>query len=301
VLKKNASLLLSRFGVNTFGAKTFLTLTTDNKGEEQISRSKFNDLIDGKVIMLKDSQGEPYAIQLVYDAEQKPKESKSYKYSWEMAKGGMISPVAIKDMVRIYNEYEADFPAPYGNVMGLSSLEDDAIYELEMFENKDYEIYDGKAIREQFFKAGDIVSVKFGSLLDENESFLTEIVPENQTYKVIDFADYPRSNSLVYIESEDGKFYYVEGAMVIKPREKYEYKEPKKYKYSWEMAKGGIVAPVSVGDGAYTAAGSVINEDVPAGAIGIGRARQINILGWVLRKRKGSKSADAAKNAGASE
>jgi bifunctional UDP-N-acetylglucosamine pyrophosphorylase/glucosamine-1-phosphate N-acetyltransferase len=62
-----------------------------------------------------------------------------------------------------------------------------------------------------------------------------------------------------------------------------------------------LVAPVSVGDGAYTAAGSVINEDVPAGAIGIGRARQINILGWVLRKRKGSKSADAAKNAGASE
>ena len=57
----------------------------------------------------------------------------------------------------------------------------------------------------------------------------------------------------------------------------------------------------SLRDGAYTAAGSVINEDVPAGAIGIGRARQINILGWVLRKRKGSKSADAAKNAGASE
>ncbi len=62
-----------------------------------------------------------------------------------------------------------------------------------------------------------------------------------------------------------------------------------------------LVAPVAIGDGAYTAAGSVINEDVPAGAIGIGRARQINILGWVLRKRKGSKSADAAKNAGASE
>lgn len=62
-----------------------------------------------------------------------------------------------------------------------------------------------------------------------------------------------------------------------------------------------LVAPVTIGDGAYTAAGSVINEDVPAGAIGIGRARQINILGWVLRKRKGSKSADAAKNAGASE
>jgi bifunctional UDP-N-acetylglucosamine pyrophosphorylase/glucosamine-1-phosphate N-acetyltransferase len=55
-----------------------------------------------------------------------------------------------------------------------------------------------------------------------------------------------------------------------------------------------LVAPVSIGDGAYTAAGSVITEDVPAGALGIGRARQSNILGWVLKKRKGSKSAEAA-------
>jgi bifunctional UDP-N-acetylglucosamine pyrophosphorylase/glucosamine-1-phosphate N-acetyltransferase len=62
-----------------------------------------------------------------------------------------------------------------------------------------------------------------------------------------------------------------------------------------------LVAPVSVGDGAYTAAGSVINEDVPAGAMGIGRARQVNILGWVLKKRKNSKSAAAAKKAGAKE
>ena len=62
-----------------------------------------------------------------------------------------------------------------------------------------------------------------------------------------------------------------------------------------------LVAPVTIGDGAYTAAGSVINEDVPAGAIGIGRARQVNILGWVLKKRKDSKSAAAAKKAGAKE
>ena len=62
-----------------------------------------------------------------------------------------------------------------------------------------------------------------------------------------------------------------------------------------------LVAPVSIGDGAYTAAGSVVNEDVPAGAIAIARSRQVNILGWVLRKRKGSKSAAAAKKAGAKE
>lgn len=55
-----------------------------------------------------------------------------------------------------------------------------------------------------------------------------------------------------------------------------------------------LVAPVSIGDGAYTAAGSVITEDVPPGAMGVGRAKQSNILGWVLRKRSGTKSAEAA-------
>lgn len=56
-----------------------------------------------------------------------------------------------------------------------------------------------------------------------------------------------------------------------------------------------LVAPICVGDGAYTAAGSVITENVPAGAIGVGRARQRNVIGWVLRKRAGSNSAQAAK------
>jgi len=55
-----------------------------------------------------------------------------------------------------------------------------------------------------------------------------------------------------------------------------------------------LVAPVTIGDGAYTAAGSVITEDVPAGALGIARAKQSNILGWVLKKRKDTKSAEAA-------
>ena len=56
-----------------------------------------------------------------------------------------------------------------------------------------------------------------------------------------------------------------------------------------------LVAPVQIGNGAYTAAGSVITENVPAGAMGVGRAKQRNVLGWVLRKRPNSKSAAAAK------
>jgi bifunctional UDP-N-acetylglucosamine pyrophosphorylase / glucosamine-1-phosphate N-acetyltransferase len=62
-----------------------------------------------------------------------------------------------------------------------------------------------------------------------------------------------------------------------------------------------LIAPVVIGDGAYTAAGSVITDNVPAGAIGVARGRQRNILGWVLRKRSGTKSAEAAIQAGASE
>jgi bifunctional UDP-N-acetylglucosamine pyrophosphorylase / glucosamine-1-phosphate N-acetyltransferase len=58
-----------------------------------------------------------------------------------------------------------------------------------------------------------------------------------------------------------------------------------------------LVAPVTVGDGAYTAAGSVITEDVPAGAIGIARGRQHNSAGWTERRRPGSGSAAAARRA----
>ncbi|WP_332317131.1 bifunctional UDP-N-acetylglucosamine diphosphorylase/glucosamine-1-phosphate N-acetyltransferase GlmU [Verrucosispora sp. WMMA2121] len=58
-----------------------------------------------------------------------------------------------------------------------------------------------------------------------------------------------------------------------------------------------FVAPVEVGDGAYTAAGSVIIENVPAGAMGVARARQRNIEGWVLKRRAGTAAAEAAERA----
>jgi len=58
-----------------------------------------------------------------------------------------------------------------------------------------------------------------------------------------------------------------------------------------------LVAPVTVHDGAYTAAGSVITDDVPPGAIGVARERQRNIEGWVERRRAGTKSAEAARRA----
>jgi bifunctional UDP-N-acetylglucosamine pyrophosphorylase/glucosamine-1-phosphate N-acetyltransferase len=58
-----------------------------------------------------------------------------------------------------------------------------------------------------------------------------------------------------------------------------------------------LVAPVTVGDGAFTAAGSVITEDVPAGALGVARGRQHNSAGWVERRHPGSAPAAAAARA----
>jgi bifunctional UDP-N-acetylglucosamine pyrophosphorylase/glucosamine-1-phosphate N-acetyltransferase len=58
-----------------------------------------------------------------------------------------------------------------------------------------------------------------------------------------------------------------------------------------------LVAPVTIGDGAFTAAGSVITEDVPAGALGIARGQQHNSAGWVERRHPGSAPAAAAARA----
>ena len=50
-----------------------------------------------------------------------------------------------------------------------------------------------------------------------------------------------------------------------------------------------LIAPVTIGDGAYTAAGSTVDKDVPAGALAIARARQENKLGWAARFFKSKK------------
>ena len=54
-----------------------------------------------------------------------------------------------------------------------------------------------------------------------------------------------------------------------------------------------FVAPVHVGDGAYTGAGTVVRDDVPPGALAVSAGPQRNIEGWVERKRPGSAAAEA--------
>jgi len=55
-----------------------------------------------------------------------------------------------------------------------------------------------------------------------------------------------------------------------------------------------LVAPLTIGDGAYTAAGSVITADVGPGDLAVGRARQRNVEGWVVANRPETSSARAA-------
>lgn len=58
-----------------------------------------------------------------------------------------------------------------------------------------------------------------------------------------------------------------------------------------------LIAPVTVEPGAYVAAGSALYQDVPPGSLGVTRARQRNVDGWVARKRAGTRTADAAERA----
>ncbi|HYQ62710.1 bifunctional UDP-N-acetylglucosamine diphosphorylase/glucosamine-1-phosphate N-acetyltransferase GlmU [Actinophytocola sp.] len=57
------------------------------------------------------------------------------------------------------------------------------------------------------------------------------------------------------------------------------------------------VAPVTVGDGAYSGAGAVLRDDVPPGALAVSAGTQRNIEGWVVRKRPGTPAAEAAQRA----
>lgn len=62
-----------------------------------------------------------------------------------------------------------------------------------------------------------------------------------------------------------------------------------------------FVAPVEVGDGAHSGAGTVIRHNVPPGALAVSTGPQRNIEGWVARRRAGTPAAEAAEAALAAE
>ena len=57
-----------------------------------------------------------------------------------------------------------------------------------------------------------------------------------------------------------------------------------------------FVAPITIGDGAYTAAGTVVRKNVASGELAMNVAPQRNLAGWVVANRPGTKSAEASNN-----
>jgi len=68
-------------------------------------------------------------------------------------------------------------------------------------------------------------------------------------------------------------------------------------RHSFVGSDSVLVAPVEVADGAYVAAGSTITGRVGPGELAVARGRQRNIAGWVARRRKGTRTAEAAEQA----
>ena len=59
-------------------------------------------------------------------------------------------------------------------------------------------------------------------------------------------------------------------------------------------SKNVLIAPVTIEDGTYTAAGTVVRKNVPSGALALNVAPQRNIEGWVAEHRPGTSTAEAA-------
>jgi bifunctional UDP-N-acetylglucosamine pyrophosphorylase/glucosamine-1-phosphate N-acetyltransferase len=61
-------------------------------------------------------------------------------------------------------------------------------------------------------------------------------------------------------------------------------------------AHNTFVAPITIGDGAYTAAGTTVRKDVESGELALSHAPQKSFAGWVIANRPGTAAAQAAEN-----
>ncbi|WP_270886134.1 bifunctional UDP-N-acetylglucosamine diphosphorylase/glucosamine-1-phosphate N-acetyltransferase GlmU [Pedococcus sp. 5OH_020] len=69
-------------------------------------------------------------------------------------------------------------------------------------------------------------------------------------------------------------------------------------RYSFVGSDSVLIAPVTIADGAYVAAGSAVTGEVGPGQMAVARGRQRNVDGWVAAKRAGTKTHLAAEAAG---
>ncbi len=104
-----------------------------------------------------------------------------------------------------------------------------------------------------------------------------------------------KANHLTYLgDARVGERVNV-GAGVITCNYDGEKKHPTTIEDSVFVGSGSmLVAPIRIGRGAYVAAGSTLTENVPDESLALGRARQVNKVGWAREKRKRKKAEGAA-------
>jgi bifunctional UDP-N-acetylglucosamine pyrophosphorylase / glucosamine-1-phosphate N-acetyltransferase len=68
-------------------------------------------------------------------------------------------------------------------------------------------------------------------------------------------------------------------------------------RHSFVGSDSVLVAPVEIADGSYVAAGSTVVSDTKPGELAVARGKQRNVVGWVARRRAGTKTAKAAEEA----
>ncbi len=169
----------------------------------------------------------------------------------------------------------------------------------------DVEIHSNSRIVDSLIKDG--VSISSSVILSSEVGEMTTVGPFayirpesiiGKQVKIGDFVEIKKSvigdgtkvSHLTYIgDAEVGKkVNFGCGTVVVNYDGKNKYKTIVK-DHAFIGCNTNLISPVTVNEGAFTAAGSTITEDVPAGSLGISRSKQVNKEGWVQRRKDSGK------------
>src|SRR6185295_5068894 len=103
--------------------------------------------------------------------------------------------------------------------------------------------------------------------------------------KAVDFGDGAKANHLAYVgDGVVGANANIGAGTIFCNYDGKNKHQTKVGKNAFIGSNSALVAPVTVGDDAYVGSGSVITDNVPPGALAIGRGRQVNKPGWAAGK-----------------
>jgi len=115
--------------------------------------------------------------------------------------------------------------------------------------------------------------------------------------KAVDFGEGAKANHLAYVgDGVVGPGANIGAGTIFCNYDGKQKHQTKVGKGAFIGSNSALVAPVKVGDNAYVGSGSVITDDVPAGALAIGRGRQVNKPDWAKRTAEKAPKKPAAKS-----